>query len=291
MEEMEMSDEERNDAPSEMSYTLIPDSSGLAVEYINGVPTGSKVRVPEGMKESVHERVTSPDGVDSIREVPGGRGLSQESDPDDLESIRRERDEMRARYESIAHLERVQADPIFRELVSERIERGEFLEALTPAPAPEDIIGYHKRAAEPESESILQAMREYAETLPEWQKYELQSNHKVWNQTYDRFRAGGAGALPPPRPAYGNRPPLDRQTMEEVLRSKEVFNARVEPPGPALPEPPDENESAAKRYAKAKEFQRRAYAAGSPMDRENADLELVKTWFAAPKKSQRRDNY
>ena len=282
-----MSDEARNsdvqdatptpEAPTPPRFEVRQIAPGFNVgdEYHDGVLVG---RVPLDRY---------PDSVVTMAGEPG----ATPSNPDEVAELRRERDELKAQYEEIEPFGRMAQDRVFLEIVEEKISRGEMEPPWSPPPAPEDIVGYHKRIGEPESASILQAMQQYANTLPEWQRQELDSNERVWNAAFDRFKKAGAGSLPRPRPAaYGN-PPLDRRTMETILRSKEVREARVEPPGPAIPDPEDEGASVARNFARVKAQHQRTYAVGNAADRERADTALVEAWFREPKAKRPNSNF
>ena len=213
--------------------------------------------------------------------------------PDELTALRQERDDLRQRFEEAEPFLRISTDPIMREILNERVARGEVEPPRSPAPAPEDVVGYHKRVGEPESASILHAMRQYAESLPDYQAQELNSNHRVWNAAYDRFKAAGAGSLPrPAMPASYPQVPMDRRTMETILRSKEVREARVEPPGGALPDypdVPDDGRASAKEYHAQKAKLRRAYSdSGTPGDRDRAEQAMVEAYFSAGEPKSKR---
>jgi hypothetical protein len=238
----------------EISIEYRPTGRGDARLILDGADSGERVAIPE------HMRPSAPQG-----------------DPDEAAAIRAERDELRQRFEEAEPYIRIAGDPIMRDILNERIERGEIESPRSASPDPEHIIGYKQRMAEPESAAILGAMADYAATLPNYQAEELNSNHRAWCAAYDRFKQAGAGSLPrPAMPASYPNVPMDRRSLEAILKSKEVSNARVEGPGGAVPDyPADDGADGRKEYANVKARLQRANESGTPGDRDALEMQLV----------------
>ena len=108
----------------------------------------------------------------------------------------------------------------FLEWQSDAIESGEIEPPRPPAPTPDDIIKYERLSQEPDFEEIRSRMRAYAETLPEWEKELLTSNHRVFCDTYAQMKAAYVRGLP-------------KKELERRISQKEVLKerGRVEGPG------------------------------------------------------------
>lgn len=111
-----------------------------------------------------------------------------------------------------------------------------------PPPSPEDVMGYRLRREEPEAAEIVEAMKDWQATLPEYEAKALESNHRVFNMTYDRFKAAravkpaAAAAVPKSEPAT---PPIQtKEAAEKVIAAKERQKdaARTVPPSVAAGE-------------------------------------------------------
>lgn len=132
--------------------------------------------------------------------------------------------------------------PEFKQWLGEQVEAG-VLEAprIEPPPSPEDVIGFRIREHEPEFKDIQLAMSEWAATLPVYEAKILNSNPKVFNDTYDRFKAARKAMMDkvsPPHPPQPEPAKTDPKTLEKILQSKETSKekARLETPGGTPPE-------------------------------------------------------
>jgi hypothetical protein len=138
--------------------------------------------------------------------------------------------------------------PAFKEWLDERIQSGEIEPPDQPArPNPEDVIGYKLREQEPDFEEIRGAMREWAATLPAYESDILATNHKAFNEAYDRFKTARQARMPqappppPPKVEAKEEPKVDPKVMQKMIEAKEVAKdrAKVEPPGGQPEEAPD----------------------------------------------------
>lgn len=133
--------------------------------------------------------------------------------------------------------------PEFKQWLSDQVEAGAIEAPKTaPRPSDEDIIKYRIREQEPEFREIQHLMAEWAVTLPSYEADILATNHKVFNDTYDRFKATyqakklEAQPIPPPKEPAPVR--IDPKDLERIIQSKEVSKAQahVESPGGTPPE-------------------------------------------------------
>ena len=132
--------------------------------------------------------------------------------------------------------------PEFKQWLGEQVELGT-IEAPRTAqpPSPEDVIGFRMRQQEPEFADIQLAISEWAATLPVYEAEILNSNHRAFNDAYDRFKsvkkARVLEATPPPPPLLAPVKP-DPKVMEKNLQAKEISKdvARLETPGGTPPE-------------------------------------------------------
>ncbi len=134
--------------------------------------------------------------------------------------------------------------PAFKEWLNEQVQAG-LIEAPAPPPppAPEDVVGYRLRMQDPEFAETRQAMVEWAATLPQYESDILASNHRAFNETYDRFKAARGPKL---SPAPQAAPPqvADKAAVDKIIAAKEVAKekAKVEPPGGTPPEVDEKKE-------------------------------------------------
>jgi hypothetical protein len=133
--------------------------------------------------------------------------------------------------------------PEFRQWLGEQVEAG-VVDApkQAPAPEPEDVIAFQLNMQDPEFNEIQATMSEWAQTLPAYEREALDSNHKVFNQTYTRFKQARkekmAAVQPTPPPTPPPPQQTDPKTLEKIIQSKEVAKeqAKVETPGGPAPE-------------------------------------------------------
>ena len=128
--------------------------------------------------------------------------------------------------------------PEFKEWLDTQVQIGAIeAPAQPPPPAPEDVMGYRLRAQDPEFQDIKDAMVEWAATLPQHEAGFIDNNHRVFNVTYDRFKAArGTKAQPVPTPAPATK--ADPEVIKKSIAAKEVAkaSARVESPGGQAPD-------------------------------------------------------
>ena len=257
----------------EIRYELrVEDASGLATEYIDGAKTGQKVRVGDGLQEST----------------------PQTASPEDLEQLRRERDELRERYEQVEHHAHILTSPHFQQWVQERAEMGDLEPPRVPAATVADTAGYKLRASEECFPAVLDVLRLHASTMAPHEVEALSTNTKVFNMYYDRVKSELGDRVKTIRPAHIQPPayaaPTTTTEMERLLRMKEVDRARVERPGPAQnPYSRDEDHDGAREFERAKKNLVKAHQGGSARDIEEAELKMVMARFAEPK--QRKGGY
>ena len=133
--------------------------------------------------------------------------------------------------------------PEFKQWLSDQVEAGA-IEAPKTAqrPSDEDIIKYRIREQEPEFREIQRLMAEWAVTLPSYEADILATNHRVFNDTYDRFKttytAKKKEAEPKPPEPQPQTLKIDPKDLERIIQAKEVQKekAHVESPGGAVPE-------------------------------------------------------
>ena len=152
------------------------------------------------------------------------------------------------RFQEVAEKERqmdpflhIKDSPEFKEWLSQIvIDKPELAPTAPPPPSPEDVMGYRLRREMPESGEILEAMRDWALTLPTYEAKQLESNHKVFNMAFDRFVAvkqvKKVDAPPVEKPPVTVIP--DKEAAEKVIAAKEKQkeSARTVPPSVAAGE-------------------------------------------------------
>jgi hypothetical protein len=188
-----------------------------------------------------HRIIDLGDGpVDLGRDVPASSELLPKPtlDPDVAEELERGR-EARRQLEEVEPLIHLTKREDFQEYLKEKIAEG-VIPDPTPRPGPDDVAGYFKRREDPEAERVLGAMRHLAEKLPPDQADLLDNNEIFFNETFDRIKSS-LGPTPPPPGGFAS--PVDPNTMEKIIQSKEVRKewAKVESPGSVRPETPPRN--------------------------------------------------
>ena len=170
-----------------------------------------------------------PSKEDTQRETPGkkkfrleidGETIEREFDEKDLErtitkGIKWEREvrKLREKEGEVDAYRNIIKTTHFKEWLDQKLSSGEITSPPTPpAPEPEDIMGYRLRMKEPDFHDIRTAMYDWALTLPEYEARQLESNHRVFNMAYDRFKAAQSQKNPATPP-------------EKVVASKEVAEA------------------------------------------------------------------
>lgn len=287
-----MSDEERDvqqgsEAPSTPAeptpprYEIRPVGPGHTHgdEFIDGEPTGERVPL----------RLYGGEGVNVS--APSNTG------PDELAEVRRERDDLRRQFDEAEPFLRAAGKPVMREILNEYVQRGELEPPRGPAHGIEDSAGYRMRVAEPEAEAVMEVMRLHADTLPEYEAQVLNSNPRAFNNAYDKIKATLGDRVNTIRPRSSGLPaaypnvPMDRRTMETILRSKEVQNARVEPPGGSTPEYPAPELTHEKAFQTARARLDRARQYGTPTQAADAETDLIAAYFDPPKPRRRNTGY
>ena len=133
--------------------------------------------------------------------------------------------------------------PEFKQWLSDQVEAGVIETPKTaPPPSDDDIIRYRMREQEPDFKEVQRLMAEWASTLPSYEADILETNHKVFNEVYDRFKSKRdlriKEATPPP-PIPPQQPVrIDPKDLEKIIQAKEVqkAQAQVEAPGGTIPE-------------------------------------------------------
>ena len=148
------------------------------------------------------------------------------------------------RFQEVAEKERsiepflhIKESPEFKEWLSNMVQENPSLAPVAPSPpSPEDVMGYRLRREEQEATEIIEAMRDWQATLPIYEAKALENNHRVFNMTYDRFKAARqTKPAAAPEPAKEAKPPAPIQTKEDaekVIAAKErqKESARTVPP-------------------------------------------------------------
>jgi len=156
------------------------------------------------------------------------------------------------RFQEVAEKERqmdpflhIKDSPEFKEWLSQIvIDKPELAPTAPPPPSPEDVMGYRLRREEPESEEIVEAMKDWQATLPSYEARALENNHRVFNMTYDRFKAARAPKAPAvttpivTKPEVTATPIQNKEDAEKVIAAKEKQkeSARTVPPSVAAGE-------------------------------------------------------
>lgn len=175
----------------------------------------------------------------------------------------------RKEVEPFAHIIKT---PWFKAKVDEAIASGEIEgPKAPPPPTPEDVVGYRLRQRDPDFGEIKQAMEEWSVTLPRWEADQLDSNHRAFNDAYDRFKgelhSKKVVAAPPQTEAVTA---LEKQAQEKILKAKEVVKAEAAVVSPGIEKEVDPAAVAAKTE---RELMKRLRADGSDTD---ALLRLIK---------------
>jgi hypothetical protein len=91
-------------------------------------------------------------------------------------------------------------------------------------------MGYRLRSRDPDFQTIREAMAEWAVTLPQYEANQLESNHRVFNQAYDRFKDAQAKNSPSPP---SQKQVATKEVAEAVIAAKELRKdaARTEKAG------------------------------------------------------------
>jgi len=170
-----------------------------------------------------------------MRETPGkmkfklevdGEHLEREYDQKELEvTIKkgikwdRELRKLREKEGEVDAYRNVIKSPHFKNWLDEKIQSGDIeTPPPPPKPEPEDIMGYRLRAREPEFNEIRTAMAEWALNLRQDEAVNLENNHRVFNITYDRFKAARGQEQPAPAP---DKVVATKEVAEAVLATKE----------------------------------------------------------------------
>jgi hypothetical protein len=206
-----------------------------------------------------------------------GEELEKEFDHTELVSTLQKGLAAEKRFQEVAAKER-EVEPFqhiiksapFKEWLDAQVQTGQLeAPAPPPKPEPEDIMGYRLRSRDPEFQTIREAMGEWAVTLPQYEASQLESNHRVFNQAYDRFKEAQAKNSPslPPQKSVATK-----EVAEAVLATKELRKdaARTEKAG--LHTDPDPNKPRQQRIALLQKRSRQGDL--------NASVELARILFA-----------
>ena len=179
---------------------------------------------------------SEPAKDDTVRDTPGkqkfklkvyGEELEKEFDQNELIVTLQKGLASEKRFQEVAAKEReiepfqhiVKSDK-FKQWLDEQIQAGEIEKpAPPPKPEPEDIMGYRLRQRQANFGAIREAMGEYAITLPQYEAQLLESNHRVFNQVFDRFEAASRqneSANPQ------NKVVATKEVAEAILATKEI---------------------------------------------------------------------
>ena len=111
----------------------------------------------------------------------------------------------------------------FGEILADARERGAFDQPSLPPSRPEDVVQYKRHQEDPNHDAILDAMREYANSLPEHERYAIDTNHRVFNRVYQEFKqAAGDKPLPRRQPVLPqNIPGHHYGDIRDILARKE----------------------------------------------------------------------
>jgi hypothetical protein len=155
-----------------------------------------------------------------------GEELEKEFDQNELVATLQKGLASEKRFQEVAAKER-EIEPFqhivkssqFKDWLDSQIQSGQIeAPAPPPKPEPEDIMGYRLRAKESDFGNIRTAMAEWAVTLPDYEARQLESNHRVFNMAYDRFKAA-QGQIQPAPPAPNKV--VAKEVAEAVLATKE----------------------------------------------------------------------
>jgi hypothetical protein len=174
------------------------------------------------------------------------------------------------RFQDVAEKERaiepflhIKDSPEFKEWLSNMVQENPSLAPVAPPPpSPEDVMGYRLRREEPESAEIVEAMKDWQATLPVYEAKALENNHRVFNMTYDRFKAARQSKTAPavaPAAAPAKTEPAPIQNKEEAekiiaAKEKQKDSARTIPPSVAA----GERDEAQARKKQEAELRKRA---------------------------------
>ena len=198
------------------------------------MPTGSNFGVqPDGSiwaGDELVERgslgsVTPPDQPLQIRDLETGE--MQEFTKEQVREILKERDELKTRQQDVEAIENrlapyaalIQSEE-FGSILEDAQARGIFDGPTVPPPRPEDVVTYKRLQERPDFEAVRQVMQEFADHLPPHERQVLDSNYRVFVDTFKRFVAA-AGDKPlkaRPQPIPNVYPPGD---IRRILQSKE----------------------------------------------------------------------
>ena len=128
--------------------------------------------------------------------------------------------EVAAKEREIEPFQHIVKSSQFKDWLDSQIQAGQIeAPAPPPKPEPEDIMGYRLRAKESDFQNIRTAMAEWAVTLPDYEARQLESNHRVFNMAYDRFKA--AQGQTQPSSTAPNKVVATKEVAEAVLATKE----------------------------------------------------------------------
>jgi len=191
-------------------------------------PDGSVYSGGELIERGALGSTTPPDAPLQVRDDDTGE--MREFTKEEVKAILKERNELKARAQDIELTEEriapyatlIQSEA-FAEILEDAQARGVFDGPTVPAPRPEDVVHYKRLQERPDFEAVRQVMQDYADHLPPHERQVLDSNYRVFNDTFKRFVAAAGDkplkAKPIPIPSTPAYAPGD---VRRILQAKEV---------------------------------------------------------------------
>jgi hypothetical protein len=103
--------------------------------------------------------------------------------------------------------------------IARAVARGDLIPKTTqpPLPDPGDVAGYYERNSRPDWEFVNRQVSDYVALLPSEEAEAITTNHRAYNEIFDRFAEANRPAQPSPPPS--SRPA--KEIIDKILAARE----------------------------------------------------------------------